>query len=262
MKRLFLSLLSLVMVAATINAIEPSDSLSYALGYQVAEGVTTSDENPIHNNADAKEFISGLRAGFANRLNMADSTYLMSYMAGVLQATFRTDALALRPKEDWPPLECMIEGLRRVVNNEVTLPADTTEAIAYARQYVGKQRSDFDAETQCNIYRAMGIVQPYSPQVDEFINQYDLTKHYTPQPRAYAQGMIDTLEPLTMSDNPFIYGKSMSQMLILNGLGDKLNEEMFITGAEAVLKLTEPLIPADEIENMIMRHSQDQVESE
>lgn len=95
MKKQLITTLLLTISAGAGNAMtsENIDSLSYAYGYQYTIATMAGKNDFMQSEQDFSDYIRGLEEGNRNLTQMNDSSYLLSYSLGAMQAIFMTDDL-------------------------------------------------------------------------------------------------------------------------------------------------------------------------
>ena len=95
-------------------ASERIDSVSYAFGHQYTLGIMAGKNDMMQTEQDLKDYIRALEDNIGNMREMTDSSYMLSYSLGAMEAVFMTDGMHHKRKEDLPPFHCIISGLRKV----------------------------------------------------------------------------------------------------------------------------------------------------
>lgn len=151
MIRLYFSILAIAFAAGVVFAAEPVDSTSYAYGHQSTLLLMAGENDLMRSHEDFEDYIRGLQENYRDPSQMNDSSYMISYMLGGMEAVFITDGTQRKKKEDRPPFHCIIAGLRKVGNGSIALPADTIAAMEIINRCSENDSlpSDVPEESQC-----------------------------------------------------------------------------------------------------------------
>lgn len=247
-------LLTLFIGVSSAIASERIDSLSYALGHQYTLGTMAGKNDLMQNEDDFKDYIRGLEENYHNSPLMNDSSYMMSYCLGAMEAVFLTDGMHGK-KEELPPFTCIIAGLRKVGTGEISLPTDTVAAKSVINRYSreGMKPEDLDADTSCKFFEAYGTMKAYQPGLQEYINGLLPGTGCVADRKAFATGMADILE--TYTDPPksaYDLGRMFAFSLIIEAM-EKDSPDMvsLVAGAKAALGLGKEFIPRDKVEEIL-----------
>lgn len=253
MKRLYLLILSAVVGFSAIRAGETIDSLSYATGYMHTTSLMAGENKLMQNREDFENFIHGLEDNLYGMELMSDSSYMISYVLGAMQGTFMTDGINFEKKESLPRFNCIISGLRKVADGDITLPADTIAAKTILEKYghKGTQPEDLDADTRCKFFTSYGIMKAFAPGLQKYIEENVPGTKCIENRQAFAAGMADILEPMTrMPKDAYDLGKTVARSLFISGQDSNgMHFPSFIAGAKAALGLGLQLIPREQVEN-------------
>ena len=184
---------------------ENFDSVSYAYGDIITRYFVELPDSiapPFELN---KENLAELILGFEENLTYLkysqgfeeNLTYLkysqdtiknVSFYLGAMQAIFLSDGISQR---DSIPYDCILAGLMKVVNHELTLPQDTIKINAYMKGLPeGKNPIDMPDEEKCNFFTYYGIMKGLQPGLQQYIFE-QTGKHEDEIPadyEAYAAG--------------------------------------------------------------------------
>lgn len=246
-------------------ASEKLDTLSYAYGHQYTLATMAEKNDLLQSEQDFRNYIRGLEENIRNLAQMNDSSYMMSYSLGAMEAIFMMDGIHHKKKEDLPPFPCIIAGLREVGNEKITLPADTIAAMDFINQYSkdGKQTSELDKEIECKFFTAYGVMKAYQPGLQKYINEIKPGTICKENRKAYATGMADVLE--AYSETPktaYDMGRSIALSMSLTSIErTPIDYSSFIAGAKASLGLGEQIIPRDEVEEIFNNQFEQQIEA-
>lgn len=257
MKKQLIMTLLLTMFIGVSSAIafEKIDSLSYALGHQYTLGIMAGKNDLMQNADDFKAYIRGLEENHHNITRMNDSSYMMSYCLGAMEAVFLTDGMHRKKKEERPPFTCIIAGLRKVGTGEISLPTDTVAAMSVINRYSreGMKPEDLDADSSCKFFEAYGTMKAYQPGLQEYINGLRPGTGCVADRKAFASGMADVLE--SYADPPksaYDIGRMLAFSLIIGAM-EKDSPDMVsvVAGAKAALGLGKEFIPRDKVEEIL-----------
>lgn len=265
MKLITTLILTLFAGSGIAVASEKFDTLSYAYGHQYTIATMAGKNDLMQSEQDFRDYIRGLEENIRNLAQMNDSSYMLSYSLGAMDAIFMTDGIYHKKKEDLPPFPCIIAGLRKVGNDKITLPADTIAAMDFINQYSkdGKKTSDLDKEIECKFFTAYGIMKAYQPGLQKYINELKPGTACIENRKAYATGMADVLE--AYSEPPktaYDMGRSIALSMSLSSVErTPIDYYSFIAGAKASLCLGEQIIPRDEVEEIFSKQFEQQFEA-
>lgn len=270
MKLITTLILTLFAGSGIAVASEKFDTLSYAYGHQYTLATMAGKNDLMQSEQDFRDYIRGLEENISNIAQMNDSSYMLSYSLGAMDAIFMTDGIHHKKKEDLPPFPCIIAGLRKVGNEKITLPADTIAAMDFINQYSkeGKKISDLDKEIECKFFMAYGIMKAYQPGLQKYINEMKPGTACIENRKAYATGMADVLE--AYSEPPktaYDMGRFIALSMSLSSVEEvpinytSFVAGAFVAGAKASLGLGEQIIPRDEVEEIFSKQFEQQIEA-
>lgn len=255
MIRLYCSILAIAFVAGVVFAAEPVDSTSYAYGHQSTLFIMAGENDLMRSHEDFEDYIRGLQENYRDPSQMNDSSYMISYMLGGMEAVFITDGTQRKKKEDRPPFHCIIAGLRKVGNGSIALPADTIAAMEIINRCSENDSlpSDVPEESQCEFFTAYGIMKAYQPGLQSYIEGLMLGTKVKEDRAAFATGMADVLEASAeMPETAYDIGRSMALSVNLAFVeGVRHDFSSFLAGAKAALGLGEQLIPREDVQRII-----------
>lgn len=255
MKLITTLILSLSIEAGFAVASEKIDSLSYAYGHQYTIAAMAGKNDLMQSEQNFRDYINGLEDNIYNLTQMRDSSYMVSYSLGAMEAVFMTDGMHHKKKEDLPPFPCIISGLRKVAEGDISLPVDTIVARDFINSHSKVKASDFDEETSCKFFEAYGMMKAYQPGLQQYIEGLNPGTSCIENRRAYATGMMDILEaytvpPATAYDQGRLIALSMRLASFEN---EPIDEASFLAGAKASLGLGPQIIPRSEVEEILNR---------
>lgn len=265
MKLITTIILTLFAGAGFAVASERIDSVSYAFGHQYTLGIMAGKNDMMQTEQDFKDYIRALEDNIGNMREMTDSSYMMSYCLGAMEAVFMTDGMHHKKKEDLPPFHCIISGLRKVGEGKINLPADTIAARDFLNRHSDddKKASDLDKETECEFFTSYGIMKAYQPGLQQYIDELKPGTNCVENRQAFATGMADILEaytipPATAYDQGRMIALSMNMTSIEQ---DPIDPASFVAGAKASLGLGPQIIPRFEAEEILNRQFEQQAKA-
>lgn len=266
MMRLYAIISAIILGVSSLQALEVIDSISYALGHQLTLSLLSEENSLMQDKEDFENYIRGLEDNLSDMTQLNDSSYMMSYAIGGMQAIFLSERYSHRQSESTPPFDCIVAGLRKVGQGKIVLPADTIEAIAILRQY-GKgdvNPSELDEETRCRFFTAYGIMKAYTPELQQYINEIQPGTSCRGNPQAFVTGMADLIELSTkIPANSYDLGKNIALTWHINAMTfyPRLDRASFVAGARAALNIGEQLIPQEVIEQTLEQTFMQHVEA-
>lgn len=242
---------------------ESLDSASYAYGDMIIRsfvGISDSIAPPFELN---KENLAELILGFEENLTYLkysqDTIKNVSFYLGAMQAIFLSDGISQR---DSIPYDCILAGLMKVVNHELTLPQDTIKINAYMKGLPeGKNPIDMPDEEKCNFFTYYGIMKGLQPGLQQYI--FEMTgKHENEIPadyEAYAAGFAMMIKGISLGVkeesgvelSPYDYGVSMSTYILMQPLPFHLSEADFFDGCRAAAGLDKRKMTIEESDHII-----------
>ena len=183
---------------------EKFDSVSYAYGDIITRYFVELPDSiapPFELN---KENLAELILGFEENLTYLkysqDSIKNVSFGLGAMQAIFLSDGI--HSQRDSIPYDCILAGLIKVVNHELTLPQDTIKINAYMKGLPeGKNPIDMPDEEKCNFFTYYGIMKGLQPGLQQYIFE-QTGKHEDEIPayyEAYAAGFAMMIKSMALS---------------------------------------------------------------
>lgn len=254
MKKLLL-ILSLIW---SISANAQIDSLSYAVGYQSILGMLAGNLPFIQTDNDINDLYRGIEENSKKIQENTDSAYMVNYYIGYMQGVFFSNSLEHTSKESYPPVSCIIDGLKKVAENKLNLPQDTIDAKRYIASLPDSVNpTQLPSDERCKYFTAYGILKGLPHGLKQMVEEYGI-KSIEPDYKSYAQGFADMLEIMAPPENAYDYGK-MIALAMHNQLGDdwptdKSPDVMspdFLSGIRAALQLESPKLSSEEIETIM-----------
>lgn len=249
-------------MVGNLAAQELLDSLSYALGdYSTRIVLDSKDEKTEQIMNDREGFIQGYSDGL--NLFRQERAAAGSYYEGQQMGLFLLMSINWESHEDddQPPLDCLIEGLRKVADNTVVLPRDTIGAHQLLFDLDDEAMLSMVDGDSCLIMTTMGIL--FGLRDYHLFRQTDRDHGDSitvEEQQAFATGMADILErsgpPMTAYDMGqwtagFFFPEFM-RMKPLTGL--VLDYDAIIDGASGALELTERKMNEKEVEMCLTKY--------
>lgn len=262
MKRILLLFIMAGVLVGDLAAQELLDSLSYALGdYSTRIVLDSKDEKTEQIMNDREGFIQGYSDGL--NLFRQERAAAGSYYEGQQMGLFLLMSINWESHEDddQPPLDCLIEGLRKVADNTVVLPRDTIGAHQLLFDLDDEAMLSMVDGDSCLIMTTMGIL--FGLRDYHLFRQTDRDHGDSitvEEQQAFATGMADILErsgpPMTAYDMGqwtagFFFPEFM-RMKPLTGL--VLDYDAIIDGASGALELTERKMNEKEVEMCLTKY--------
>ena len=268
MKRLILISFIVGFFVDSLSSQEAFDSVSYAYGNFHTRAVIEVNSNLL-TVTDHEEFYRGLK----ERMNtiIQDSIYAELYEHGFNTGLFVLKMLIIDPENKPFDLDCVYDGVHKVVSGNVELPQDTIglfDNIGIFNDmlnFLGKKTDEeLPAEDDdCRFGTLFGITMAYCPQsigIDwiDFAGPDSIHKR-----QAYATGIADVLK----NDNSYTSGKMYAYLLFpfknsIFGMNHTPDYEDMMEGARCALGLCEPKMSREEVEQLIIRFYEESIEKE
>ena len=262
MKQFLLSFIMAGCMVGNLAAQELLDSLSYAMGdYSTRIVLDSKDEKTEQIMNDREGYIRGYSDGlnlFRQERAAAGSYYEGQQLGLFLLMSINWES---REDDDQPPLDCLIEGLRKVADNTVVLPRDT----------IGAHQLLFDLDDEvmlsmvdgdsCHIMTTVGIL--FGLRDYHLFRQTDRDHGDSitvEEQQAFAAGMADMLERSATPITAYGMGQcaavfffpEVMRMKPLTGL--VLDYDAVIDGARGALELTERKMNEKEVEMCLTKY--------
>lgn len=251
----------MLVLAAGISAVsasEPIDTLSYAFGHQLTLGTMAGKNDLMQSERDFEDYIRGVEDRIGSVALMSDSSYMMSYLMGAMEAVFMTDGMHTAKTEELPPFACIVAGLRKVGNGEISLPADTIAAMGLINELSEKEGvrpSELDEETRSRFFTAYGLMTPFRHGLQQYIEELNPGTRCVADRQAFALGMADALESATEPPkSAYDIGRLVSISVMLTAMdGEGFDLDSFVAGAKAAVGQGEEIIPRESVEQILER---------
>lgn len=264
MKR-FISILTLLAIAfvAKANGLTgaPLDSTAYVTGYTLTASMLAEESDILREKSDYEEFLRGLEVQPFKNVSPNDSSYVFSYARGRMHGL---SLIGYAEEMSSAQMSYILEGLRKVAENKIVLPADTIKANAIIKKYqnAGIKATELEGDAQCEFFTAFGLMDVFMGEmVDKMMENIQEKFHSIGQNtyakynrQAYVAGTADFLEACLGEKAIPAYemGKTMAFSANLFGNGESYSQS-FIDGAKAALNLGDQLIEEEQISEYI-RH--------
>lgn len=238
------------------------DSVSYARGYLSTASILENKERPLLDRKDFEEYICGMEEQMQKSIAQNDPSYSASYNIGAM--LFFYIAMHSTTEKDIEVLPYVLEGVRRVTEGRIELPADTLKAVAILKRYSEGDAApeDNDENVKREFYTAIGMMEALKPETLGLIKEAKEAmpdKNIKFDKRAYAVGIADILElALALKEqkrmDPYTMGKLTAISVSLETMNYiKYSVPSFVAGAKAALNLGEQLIDKDLLDCLIMK---------
>ena len=262
MKRILLLFIMVGCMVGNLAAQELLDSLSYALGdYSTRIVLDSKDEKTEQIMNDREGYILGYSDGL--NLFRQERAAAGSYYEGQQMGLFLLMSINWESHEDddQPPLDCLIEGLRKVADNTVVLPRDTIGAHQLLFDLDDEAMLSMVDGDSCLIMTTAGIL--FGLRDYHLFRQTD--RNYgdsitVEEQQAFAAGMADILERSATPMTAYGMGQcaavfffpEVMRMKPLTGL--VLDYDAIIDGARGALELTERKMNEKEVEMCLTKY--------
>ena len=253
MKRLVLSFIMAGCLVGILSAQEAFDSLSYALGDYHTRLIAASNPN-LQSPDDYEGYIRGLQENLY--MFKQDSIRAKYYGSGLETGMYVLMMLENNPvlTSDCIYKNCIINGVRKVINGEVCLPQDTIGVDLFLTQFEDIGSSKNHHEETCQLCSAFGVMLAMYPESAEsydlqFIGPDSIVNH-----QAYANGILEMLK----NDDSYTIGKLYAYMILstldqMSGSGrHNYDFEVMVDAARAALGLTERKMSFEEVNRFFM----------
>ena len=261
MKQIF-SIIFFLSISMFVNAgVVELDSASYALGDQLVRyTMETQDSQQLDFKLDETniaDFIHGLEENLPFIKYTQDSIRILSFSLGAMQCVFFSDAF--QSQIDVIPCDCILAGLMKVVNQEVTLPQDTISI----NEYMKSLPEDIDVldlpeEERCKFYTGYGVMKGLQPGLQEYITEMTgKSRDEAPADyEAYAAGFAMVMKSVSMSGMEESYpgayelGVGLSPSVIMTPYPFDFSEVDFLDGCRAGAGLVERKMTIEEADRI------------
>ena len=244
------------------RASETLDSLSYAYGDVIIRTVIERPDSIYpgfkYNKENLGEVIRGMEENLAFMKYSQDSIKNISFRLGALNGVFMSDSFQF--KMDKIPFDCLLAGLMKDVNHELTLPQDTIKINEYMKSLPENTNpEDLPDEDKCLFFTNYGMMKGLQPGLQAFIHE-ETGKSEEEVPadyEAYAAGLamivkLMSLEAKQASEQgPYDFGVSIGCSIIMEPLSFHLKKANFLEGCRAAAGLNERRITVEESDRII-----------
>ena len=238
------------------------DSASYAFGDKLIRSVTENHDSIVpgfeYDTKNLAEVIRGLEENLVFMKYSQDSIKKISFGLGGMQGAFMSDRFQF--KMDVIPFDCILAGLMKVVNHELTLPQDTIKIIEYMKSLPEDVKpEDLPDEDKCRFFTNYGTMKGLQPGLQRNIfemtlkNENEVPADY----EAYAAGFalmvkFMSLEAKQESD-PYSYGGVIGGSIAMQSLPFHFTEADFLDGCRAAAGLNDRKITVEESDRIISK---------
>lgn len=170
------------------------DSVSYAIGYLHTAQLLEKKDSPKLDRKGSEEYIRGMEEQMQKSIAQNDPSYSASYNIGAMLCFYIT--MHNPTEHDIEVLPYVLEGVRKVAEGRIELPADTLKAVAILKQYEESDTApeDNDENVKREFYTALGMMEALKPEVLGLTEEIMPDKNIKFDKRAYASGLADILE--------------------------------------------------------------------
>ena len=236
---------------------EGFDTLSYVLGDAVVRSVVESLDTVFTGFEFDKENLGEMIRGIEENLSFMkfsqDTIKNISFRLGALNGVFMSDSFQF--KMDKIPFHCILAGLMKDINHELTLPDDTIKI----RQYMESLPEDMEPEDlpdeeKCKFFTDYGILKGLQPGLQDFIRE-ETGKSEDEVPadyEAFAAGLAMMVKLMSLEakqeseQGPYDFGVSIVSTLSMESLSFQMKNADFLEGCRAAAGLTERKISVEE----------------
>ena len=238
------------------------DSASYAYGDKIVRSIIESPDSVFpgfeYNKKNLAEIIRGIQENLDFMKYSQDSIKSISFGLGGMQGVFMSDGFQF--KMDIIPFDCILEGLMKDINHELTLPQDTIIINEYMKSLPADMKPEnMPNEDRCRFFTNYGMMKGLQPGLQGYIHE-TTGKSEDEAPadyEAYAAG-IAMMVKLMMLDakndsSPYGFGMVLSSSLIMKPLTFQFTETDFLNGCRAAAGLKERKITVEESDRIISK---------
>lgn len=246
------------------NTTENFDSVSYAYGDIITRYFVELPDSIIHpfefNKENLAEIIRGFEENIAYMKYSQDTVKNISFELGAMQGVFLFDYT--QSQRDSIPYDCILAGVNKVVNHELTLPQDTIKINVYIKSLPQDMNPvDMPDDEKCNFFTYYGIMKALAPGLQQYIFE-QTGKHEDEIPadyEAYAAGFAMMTKGMALGVkqesgvelSPYDIGVSMSTYILMQPLPFHLSEADFFDGCRAAAGLDKRKMTIEESDRII-----------
>ena len=261
--RRILFLLFLLSFGMVVHAQEAKlDSASYAYGDKIIRSVAENQDSIIlefeFDKENLAEVIRGLEDNLGFMKYTQDSIKKISFSLGGMQGLFMSDSFQF--KMDVIPFDCILAGLMKVVNHELTLPQDTIKIIEYMKSLPEDVKpEDLPDEDKCRFFTNYGTMKGLQPGLQGYIYETTLkSENEAPADyEAYAAGLAMMVKFMSLEakqeSDPYSYGGVIGGSIAMQSLPFQFTEADFLDGCRAAAGLNERKITVEESDRIISK---------
>lgn len=244
------------------NTTEGLDSASYAYGDVIIRSILVSKDSLFPDFERNKENLSEVIRGFEDDLAYVkysqDSIKNISFTLGAMQGVFFSDGL--QSQKDSIPYDCLLAGLTKVVNHDLSLPQDTIKV----SEFMNSLPEDMNPmclpdEDKCRFFTGYGIMKGLQPGLQGYILEATgKSEDEAPaNQEAYASGFAMMVKCMSIEakpaseQSPYDYGVLVGISLKMLPLPFHFSETDFLDGCRAAAGLTERKMTVEESDHMM-----------
>lgn len=231
------------------------DSLSYALGYETSIGLLAGENKLMRSEQDFREYIRGLEENMPELSLLEDSVFTVNYGVGTIQGIYLANSLEHTPDGKKPPLNCIIDGLRKVASDSHSLPNDTVDIMCQLKEMRDSVAfASMGDDEKCRFYTNYGIMKGFQSGLQELVNEAG-SNGIKADYKYYASGIADMLELLNSTiASAYDMGRmiGLAFWIRLRDFPD-ISIRDYLLGAKAAFNLSEQLMSRDKVEELIQK---------
>ena len=238
------------------------DSASYAFGDKIIRSITENHDSIVpgfeFDMENLADVIRGLEENLVFMKYSQDSIKKISFGLGGMQGAFMSDGFQF--KMDVIPFDCILAGLMKVVNHELTLPQDTIKINEYMKSLPEDMKpEDMPDEDKCRFFTNYGTMKGLQPGLQRYI--YEMTfKSEDEVPadyEAYAAGLALMVKFMSLEakqekePTPYSYGVLIGGAIAMQSLSFHFTEADFLDGCRTAAGLNERKITVEESDRIV-----------
>lgn len=252
----------LISLMLSICANAQIDTLSYAAGHQFIRGMLAGNFPFIETQEDIMELYRGIEDNIQRQRAITDSVAIANYSLGSMQAVFFSNSWEHASEENYPPVSCIISGLRKVADDKLSLPQDSIEAKAFMASIPDSINPVLlPQDERCRYFTAYGILKGIPHGLTELGEGYGI-KNFKADYRYYAQGFADMLEATQSPKNAYEYGRMIGHGFVFASRDESQSEYPidtlsadFLAGIRAGLQLEPVKLSENDIQAVFERYA-------
>ena len=233
-----------------VGATESLDSASYAFGDVIIRSLMENPDSVYprfeYNEENLDELIRGMEENLAFIKYSQDTIKNISFRLGALQGVFLWDGFQF--KMDAIPFDCLLAGLMKDVNHELTLPRDTVKVQEYMKSLPENMKpEEWPDEDKCTFFMNYGIMKGLQPGLQAYIHEEtgkgedEIPADY----EAYAAGLATMVRLMSLEarkeseQGPYDVGMAIGGSIVMEPLPFHFRKIDFLDGCRAAAGLNE-----------------------